>query len=30
MKELLVQDTDEDHIKINPDKYDALLETFKN
>jgi len=30
MKELLVQDADGDHMKINPDKYDTLLTMFKS
>jgi len=30
MKELLVQDSDGDHMKINPDKYDSLVDMFKN
>jgi hypothetical protein len=30
MKELLVQDSDSDHIQISPDKYDALLSSFKS
>lgn len=30
MKELLVQDSDGDHMKIDPNKYDALVNTFKN
>ena len=30
MKEIVSQDADGDHMKINPDKYDALLDMFKN